>query len=416
MIIDVVMPKMGESVADGTIVKWHAKAGDRIGKDDIIFEISTDKVDSEIPSPASGILKEILVPEGETISVNTVVARIESGDTEKPKPLKDEQPAGPSKSDTAPADKKMFLSPVVKRMAQEHHIPEKTLLVLKGSGAGGRVTKKDVLKYLEKAGPAETGHPVPADETGGRGIPVDHMRGGTAVSRGESGARRIPMDHVRKQIAAHMVMSKKVAAHVTSMTEADVTGLAGLREKHKTAFRERTGAKLTMTAFFVHAVCRALKDYPLMNSSIADDDIVLKTDINIGVAVGVERGLIVPVIKNADILNVDGIARRLSDLVGRARAFNLSPDDVQGGTFSITNFGTVGNLMGTPIIHQPQVAILGVGAVKKRPVVINDAIAIRPMVYLSLSYDHRIIDGLYGGSFLEKIARLLENYSENMDI
>ncbi|MBN1999741.1 2-oxo acid dehydrogenase subunit E2 [candidate division KSB1 bacterium] len=397
MIVNMVMPKMGESITEGTIVKWRVKNGDRIGKDEIILEISTDKVDSEIPSPASGIVSEMLVQEGETVAVDTVIARIKTGQEEESVSLK----AGSKKKlhvpETAPVERKKFLSPVVKRIAREHAISVETLQSISGSGAAGRITKKDMLNFLqENAGQVA---PSPADRSS------THGRDQT-----------IPMDHVRKQMAEHMIFSKTVSAHVTSISEADVTGLVRLQEKNKKDFEKRTGAKLTLTAFFIHAVCRAIKEYPYVNSSVVENQIILKTDLNIGIAVGTARGLIVPVIRKADLLNVEGLALRLSDLVNRARTSRLEPDDVRDGTFSITNFGTVGNLMGTPIIHQPQVAILGIGAVKKRAMVINDAIAIRSMVFLSLSYDHRIIDGLYGGSFLEKIVQLLEKYSENFDL
>ena len=414
---NITMPQMGESIAEGTIVKWLKAVGDPVQRDEIILEISTDKVDSEIPSSESGVLAEILVQEGETVDVGTVIARIstdgEGVSEAEEKPA--EQAVAPAPETPAvtaagreKARPKGFLSPLVKKIARENNIPFEELENIPGTGAHGRVNKKDILSYIESrkapvAQPAvkEIAAPTPA------GPPVITP---SAVSVDER-VEIIPMDVMRKKIAEHMVLSKSTSAHVTSVAEVDMTRIANYREQVKKAFEAREGAKLTFTAFFVDAAVRAIREFPLINSSIDGDNILQKKYINIGFAVGMDKGLIVPVIKNADQLNLTGIARAITDLAYRARNKKLKPDDVQGGTFSMTNIGTFGNLFGTPIINQPQVAILGTGAIKKRPVVVNDAIAIRSMMYISLTYDHRIIDGLYGGSFLQRVVQILENYT-----
>lgn len=420
--IEVIMPQMGESIAEGTIVKWHKKVGDPVKKDETLLEISTDKVDSEIPSPSGGVLKKILVNENETVEVHTVIAHIESeGDGEairepekdapaesaEPQPSEEKTELAPVMEKSSPEQEKpkdRFFSPLVLNIARKESVSMGELENVPGTGAGGRVTKKDILKYIEdkKAGKAEE-RPVEASAA----PRVEVSRGGVEV---------VQMDAMRKKIAEHMVQSVKTSPHVSSVTEADMSRIYAFREKHKNAFEKREGFKLTYTPFMVDAVVKALKKYPLMNASIDGDKILMKKFINIGVAVALENGLIVPVIKNADEKNLTGLARAVQDLAVRARNKKLVPDEVQGGTFTITNPGIFGNLWGTPIISQPQLAILGVGVIKKRPVVIDDMIAIKPMVYISMSYDHRLIDGALGGMFLQTVVRNLENFDDKQSI
>ncbi len=427
MKVDMVMPQMGESIAEGTIVKWRKKVGDLVEKDELILEISTDKVDSEIPAPASGKLVEILAEEGKTVNVGVAIARIDT-DTDgeavvMPAAAPSKEKVAPAVSVQIPAEKtsiaidstsrevearpKRFFSPLVRRIAKEKGIPLSALETLTGSGANGRITKSDILDYIAN-------RQIPQPPKQPISVPSVEIPSPAPVAQplGLQGdlVEIIPMDHVRKRIAEHMVFSKHTAPHVTSVAEVDLTRIVNYRERVKDSFEQREGVKLTYTAFFVSAAARALKEYPLINSSVEGENILQKKYINIGFAVGMDRGLIVPVIKNVDQLSLLGIARALTDLSNRARGKQLKPEEVQGGTFSITNIGTFGNLFGTPIINQPQVAILGTGAIKKRPVVIDDAIAIRSMAYISLTYDHRIIDGLYGGSFLQRIVQLLENF------
>ena len=411
-IVDVIMPQMGESIAEGTITKWYKKVGDRIAKDETLLEISTDKVDSEIPSPSAGLVAELLFPEQKTVDVHTVIARIQ---TDVHAPLMPEpehvlaktqnlMPEAVSTIDSSlepaiitkgiSADTNRFFSPLVMSIARAEGISMSELEKIPGSGANNRVSKKDVLDYVElKNSQSSTAHIKPSNA----GTPS----GGVEV---------IKMDTMRKAIAEHMVRSVHTSAHVGSVTEADVSKIVAYREKHKADFEKKEGFKLTFTPFFVDAVVKAIKDFPLINSSVDGDSIILRKDINIGVAVALENGLIVPVVKHAAGKDFAGLARAVNDLSNRARTKKLAPDDVQGGTFTITNPGIFGNLFGFPIINQPQVAILGVGAIKKRPVVIDDAIAIRSMVYISMSYDHRIIDGALGGMFLQRIVQYLENF------
>ncbi len=419
MKVDMVMPQMGESLAEGTIVKWLKSVGDKVARDEIILEISTDKVDSEIPAPEPGTLVEILADEGETIKVGNVIARIDkeggssariesdSTDTAKEtaKEPQDKETESPRDDRT---ERKAFLSPVVKRIAQEHKLSLSVVENLQGSGSNGRITKQDILDYLEQEQPEED--QKPEKETKVTLEKEKQSQGPSATTGDEDDIQVVEMDHMRKRIAEHMVLSKRTAAHVTSVAECDVSRIVAFRERYKNRFSEQEGVKLTYTAFFVVAVAKTLKEFPLMNSSVQEDKILQKKKINIGIAVGMEKGLIVPVIKGADQLNLIGAQKRLSELAANARNKKLLPEDVQGGTFSITNIGTFGNLWGTPIINQPQVAILGTGAIKKRPIVVDDMIAIRSMLYLSLTYDHRIIDGLYAGSFLQRVVQLLENY------
>ncbi len=437
MKVDVVMPQMGESVVEGTLVKWHKKPGDRVKKDELLYEISTDKVDSEIEAPVGGILVEILVPEGETVPVGTKLAVIETeaeqaevsvreqtapqqkaksagnGDAESGSATEGRDEASPRVSAIKTVGKSgRFYSPLVRSIAEKEGISDEELEQIPGTGAGGRVTKKDILAYVaaRKAGEVSATRASATEAVQPAGAVVSPPGVAQGPVPGEDVVVE-PMTHIRKKIAEHMVLAKQTAAHVTSVAEADVTNLVRFRESTKQAFLEKMGVRLTYTSFFVEATAKALREFPYLNASIDGNNILLKRRINIGVAVAVDEGLIVPVIRDADALNLVGIARALHDLSTRARSKKLSPDDVQGGTFSITNIGTFGNLFGTPVIPVPQVGILGTGAIKKRPVVVeDDAIAIRHMMYISLTYDHRLIDGLYAGRFLQRVVALLENY------
>ncbi len=408
--VEMVMPKMGESITEGTILKWLKREGDSVEMDEIILEISTDKVDSEIPTPVPGKIVKILAQEGDVVEVGKPIAIIETDvesglkEAGSEAPQKEEaqkevseqsaeEPSVPKPQAPLPKKKesKRFYSPVVMNIAREHGIGFEELEQISGSGANGRVTKKDILRYLETR-EKETSRPAVAN------VPVN---GPVDV---------LPMDHVRKRIAEHMVLSKQTSAHVSLYTEVDMLAIDTILKRNKEEFKKREGFKLTYTPFIVEATVKALKEYPLLNASIDGDRILVKKYYNIGIAVAVENGLIVPNIFGADGQNLVGLARTINDLAVRARSKKLKPDEVQNGTFSISNFGVFGTLVGFPIINQPQVAILGVGAVKKRPVVINDAIAIRPMMYLSLTIDHRLIDGAMGSQFLERIRELLESY------
>ncbi len=438
--IDLVMPKMGESIAEGTIIKWTKKEGDRIERDETILEISTDKVDSEIPSTAAGVLAKILVGEGQTVAVGTPIAQIETdvaasvaaaptdGQAKpvdgKAAPLETKKveaavavPA-PAMAEAEPVSRqgKRFYSPLVRTIAKQENISMQELEAVPGTGVEGRVTKNDIMAYLESRSmpkPA-VGKPAPVPMPSVAARPTAPPMPAPAIIPSmpvdETRVEIVPMDHMRKRIAEHMVMSKQVSPHVYSVSECDMTNIVRYREAIKNEFEKREGTKLTFTPFFIDAVVRAIKDFPLINSSVDGDKVIMKKYINIGIAVALEQGLIVPVIKNSDSYNLVGLARATNDIAHRARNKQLKPEEVQNGTFSITNMGSFGNLFGIPVINQPQVAILGIGAIKKQPVVINDAIAIRDIVYLSLSYDHRIIDGAYGGQFLERVVHYLENF------
>jgi 2-oxoglutarate dehydrogenase E2 component (dihydrolipoamide succinyltransferase) len=422
---NVIMPQMGESIAEGTITKWMKKVGEHVDRDEPLFEISTDKVDAEIPSPAAGLLAQILVNENETVAVNTVVAVIngEGAALAAPPPMaaapKPEvtpfaAPRVPTPATapgapplTAPAtepaqagEEEVRTSPLVRRIAREHNVD---LSRVRGTGLGGRVSKKDILDYLEQrdvgraAAPSPPAPPLP--------MPPPAVTFTGAV-------QSVPMTPMRRQIAEHMVTSLRTSAHVYTVVEAEMTRVVATRERFKDEFERRHGIKLTYTAFFVRACVEAIKEFPIINSSVEGTNIIYKRDVNIGLAVALENGLIVPVIKRADEKNFLGVARAVQDLADRARTKRLSVDDVQGGTFTITNPGSFGGLFGLPIINQPQVAILGVGTIEKRPVVRDDAIAIRHMVYLSISYDHRVIDGAVAERFMRKVKTILENWDE----
>ena len=429
---NVVMPQMGESIAEGTIVRWIKKVGDAIDRDEPLFEISTDKVDAEIPSPAAGVLTEIKVQEGETVAVNSVVATIgNAGDAAGPSPTPaalpeaavgqteaspaaavraPEKPRTAARAGAAPQDgsdddaqadedaRRHKSSPLVRRIAQEHHVD---IAQIQGTGLSGRVTKQDILDYIESAKARET--PAPA-------APPAAPQGGPVFKSGEN-VQVVPMSVMRKKIAEHMVLSAHTSPHVYSVYEVNFARVAALREKKKAAY-EAAGARLTFTAFIAKAAIDALRQFPIVNASIDGDNIVYKKDINLGIAVALDNGLVVPVIRNADEKNLLGLSRAINDVANRARTKKLNPEEVQSGTFTITNPGIFGALYGLPLINQPQVAILGVGAIEKRPVVIDDAIAIRPVCHLTLGHDHRLVDGADAGRFLAFLKDRLENFDE----
>jgi 2-oxoglutarate dehydrogenase E2 component (dihydrolipoamide succinyltransferase) len=445
MSTNVIMPQMGESVAEGTITKWLRKVGEPIGRDEPLFEISTDKVDAEIPSPAAGILSQILVKENETVAVNTVVAVIDGEGTATAAPAKEAEeqvsaapsaPAAaepptpaPASPDTAPAavpsaspeSAEVRSSPLVRRIARDYQVD---LTQVRGTGSGGRISKKDILDYVEQRQSAAAARavavPAPSEPQPSVAQPFSPpaspprtaVQPAPAPSAFAGTAQVVQMSPMRRQIAEHMVASKRTSAHVYTVFEVEMTKVVEARERQRAEFERRNGFKLTYTPFFVRAAVEAIRDNPAINSSVEGTSIIYKRDVNVGVAVALEAGLIVPVIKRADEKNFLGIARAVQDLAERARNKRLSVEDVQGGTFTITNPGSFGGLFGLPIINQPQVAILGVGAIEKRPVVRDDAIAIRTMAYLSLSYDHRVIDGAVAEKFLGRIKQILENWSE----
>ena len=419
----IIMPKLGESIQEGTITKWFVKEGDTIEEDDILFEVATDKVDSEIPSPVDGVVTKILYPENSLIPVGEVLALINLGGEAQQQPEeKHTEPASkdnlvPKSENTSTESKKhlsnRFYSPLVKTIAKEENISLDELEQIKGSGANGRVQKKDILGYLENKSSVSEKLEQPLIQQPAHKTPAP-------VSVG-AGDQIIEMDRIRKLIADHMVMSKQVSAHVTSVVEADVTELVFWRNKNKDEFQQKYGGKITFMPVFTEAVAAALTEFPLLNSSVDGDRIIMKKDINIGIAVAKPDGnLIVPVIKNAEQKNLVGLTKELNRLADAARSNKLSLDEIQGGTFTITNFGSFRNLIGTPIINQPQVAILATGSIEKKPAVLEtptgDAIVIRHKMFLSLSYDHRIIDGALGGAFLRKIADILEQFNINRSI
>jgi len=427
---------MGESIVEGTLTKWLKKPGDTVERDEPLFEISTDKVDTEIPSPAAGTLTEVLVQEGETVGINTVVARIgEAGGAAAPAPAKPTEaaPAPPATSAPGPAvepepaqaaqsaaqsiepeeasaDPAGPLSPLVRKMARENNID---LGKVKGTGAGGRITKQDVELHLSQK---SAGTPEPQSSTAGP-YPVTPGPAPTPVpgqAQPQAKTRIEPLGTMRTKIAEHMLMSQATSAHVTTIHKVDMTKVVKMRAKNKDDFQTRYGISLTYLPFVTRATVEALRAFPYLNASIEGSNIIFHNEINIGIAVALDNGLIVPVIRQADEKNVLGLQRSIVDLAARARARQLKPDEVAGGTFSISNFGSFGSLMATPVINQPQVAILGVGTVEKVPVVIDDAIAIRSVMYLSLSFDHRLVDGALGDQFTGKIKHILENWSEEV--
>ncbi|WP_346858303.1 dihydrolipoamide acetyltransferase family protein [uncultured Draconibacterium sp.] len=427
---NIVMPKLGESIQEGTITKWFVKEGDTVEEDDMLFEVATDKVDSEIPSPVDGVITKILYAEDSLVAVGEVLAVISlDGEQEETSTEEVAEETKTEKAETVSEESEnsvddsrklsnRFYSPLVKTIAKEENVSLEELESIEGTGAGGRVQKKDILAYIENKGTAAPAAKAQPAKTAS--APVVERKAPMPVSIG-AGDAVIEMDRVRKLIADHMVMSKQVSPHVTSVVEADVTELVLWRNKNKNAFQEKYGDKITFMPIFTEAVAAALAEYPLVNSSVDGDKIILKKDINVGIAVAKPDGnLIVPVIKNAEQRNLIGITKELNRLANAARTNKLEPAEIQGGTFTITNFGSFGNIIGTPIISQPQVAILATGIIEKKPAVLEtpsgDVIAIRHKMYLSLSYDHRIIDGALGGAFLRRIADLLEQFDTNRAI
>lgn len=440
-VIDLVMPKLGESIMEATILKWLKQPGDAVEQDETLLEIATDKVDSEVPSTAAGILQELLFRVNDVVPIGAVIARINTGNgvaahavpaktaVAAPAPAEEiesipYQPVAVAPPAPSHNNGPRFYSPLVLKIVQEEGISMSELEAIPGTGQDGRVSKKDVLAYLETKGKAPVVSPPAAPAAVQPALSVAQPRTeaaeetGLQVSTYQGNVEIVELDRMRRLIAKHMVDSKHTSAHVTSFTEADVTNLVLWREKVKKEFEKRENDKITFTPLFVEAVVKSLKKFPWLNSSIDGDKLIVKKDIHIGMATALPNGnLIVPVIKHADQLNLVGLSKKVNGLANAARNNKLSPDDIQGGTFTLTNVGTFGSLMGTPIINQPQVAILAVGAIKKRPVVIEtaqgDSIAIRHMMYLSLSYDHRIIDGSLGSTFLNAVARELEDFDVN---
>jgi pyruvate dehydrogenase E2 component (dihydrolipoamide acetyltransferase) len=460
MAVDIVMPQMGESIFEGTITKWLKKPGDKVERDEPLFEISTDKVDAEIPSPSAGVLKEIKVGEGQTVPIQTIVGVIDAAGSaaasSAPAPAKPvasapapakapaaaappptiSRPAAPapatapvaaSSSSSSSTSERIHSSPLVRRMAKEHGID---LSTIEGTGAGGRISKQDIEAVIAAGGtpaaapptysapsPAPSSRPAPPPPSAAQGVSGGqvHVALETAVPREKMyfGNYEVqPMSPMRQRIAEHMVASKRVSAHVYSVDEIDMTKVAALRAKSKDEFEKRYETKLTFMPFFVKAAVAGLRAYPTLNASLDGTNIILHKEINVGIAVALDWGLLVPVVKNADEKNILGIQRNMNDLAERARSKKLKPEEVQESTFSITNPGVFGGLFGLPVISQPNVGILGLGAIEKRPVVINDSIAIRSMCYVTLSYDHRVVDGAIAHQFLHKVKETLENWSE----
>ncbi len=441
---EIKMPKLGESITEGTIVSWSVKVGDMIQEDDVLFEVNTAKVSAEIPSPVAGKVVEILYKEGDTVAVGTVVAIIDldgegaaEGETTHEETVKEEVPASqsPAQQEVAKpvvAEEERWYSPVVIQLAREAKIPKEELDSIQGTGYEGRLSKKDIKDYIDKkkrgvSGDSKPSAPVAAPAASKPSVaaasaPASPKSSPAAPSESKSsapvtmpGVEVKEMDRVRRIIADHMVMSKKVSPHVTNVVEVDVTRLVRWREKNKDAFFRREGVKLTYMPVITEAVAKALATYPQVNVSVDGYNILFKKHINVGIAVSLNDGnLIVPVVHDADRLNLNGLAVAIDSLALKARDNKLMPDDIDGGTFTITNFGTFKSLFGTPIINQPQVAILGVGYIEKKPAVIEtpegDTIAIRHKMYLSLSYDHRVVDGMLGGNFLHFIADYLESW------
>jgi len=430
--VDVVMPQMGESIVEGTLTRWLKKKGDRVERDEPLFEISTDKVDTEIPSPAAGVLSEVLVEEGKTVAISTVVGRIsDTGSAEASASVPTERqgaeisapaaaapPPPPPQPAPEPVAEAGPLSPLVRRMAREYNIDLKQV---KGSGAGGRITKQDLEAYMSAQGArtmAQSVAPLPPTPPAPAPVPIAAPAPQVVapLPRAEGARTRVEaMSNMRAKIAEHMVFSKRTSAHVTTVHKVDMTRVAKMRARNKAEVQSRYGFSLTYLPFVTRAAAEALRAFPIVNGSVEGTNIIYHNDINIGIAVALENGLIVPVIRNADEKTVLGLQRAIVDLSTRARSRQLKPDEVQGGTFSITNFGSFGSIFATPVINQPQVAILGCGAVTKEPVVTeDDAIAIRSMAYLALTFDHRIIDGALADQFTARVKQVLEGWSEEV--
>ncbi len=449
-LVDLVMPKLGESIMEATILKWHKKPGDAIKQDETVLDIATDKVDSEVPSTAEGVIEEILFKENDVVPIGTVIAKIRVGanaavSNNQPAPAAKQeeyedakvveeipyQPIGNKQQTTGNNENKVrFYSPLVLNIAQQEGISMAELENIPGTGQEGRVSKKDILAYV--AGKATSNQPQGTNQQVQEVSVLPTANEQQTINNEQRTTNNIPalytgnvevieMDRMRKLIAKHMVDSKHTSAHVTSFAECDVTNLVLWREKVKKDFEKREGEKITYTPLFIEAIVKCIKKYPWLSSSVDGDKIIIKKDLNIGMATALPNGnLIVPVIKNADRLNLVGLTQQVNNLANAARTGKLRPDDTTGGTFTLTNVGTFGSIMGTPIINQPQVAIMAVGAIKKRPMVIEtpqgDSIAIRHMMYISLSYDHRIIDGALGSTFLNAVSKELENFDGNRSI
>lgn len=432
--VELVMPKMGESIMEATILKWRKKPGDRVELDEPVLDIATDKVDSEIPSPVAGTVVEILFQENDVVAINKTIAIIETEASASQLAVSTPASAAVAAADVPyvpsaqgqpteqiASTEDRFYSPLVRTIAKEEGVSQAELDRIPGSGQDGRVNKKDILAYVAQRGKANFDGPypqpqpaekTPAPATPQPAAPVAPAAPAVSIS---GNVEIVEMDRMRKLIADHMVMSKHVSPHVTSFVEVDVTNLVNWRTRIKDQFKKQYGENITFTPIFVEAVARAIRDFPMVNSSVDGTRIIVRKDVNIGMAAALPSGnLIVPVIKNADFLNLAGLTKTVNDLANRARQNKLKPDETQGGTFTLTNVGTFGNVMGTPIINQPQVAIMATGAIRKKPAVLEtehgDVIAIRQMMFLSLSYDHRVVDGMLGGSFLRRVADYLEQF------
>jgi len=438
---ELIMPKMGESISEATVIRWLKNEGDRIEADEAVLEVATDKVDSEVPSPEAGILSKLLCGEGDVVQVSAPVAIIETDSAAESEPVSapvvEESPAPtPEKAieetievaaaTVAPVvsnNGDRFYSPLVMNIARTEGITMEQLETVPGTGKNGRVTKKDILAFVKNgvaqvAPAAQTSSPVATPAAPAPAVKTQPSKPAVSLNPGDE---IIAMDRMRKLIADHMVNSKQTSPHVSSFVEADVTNLVNWRNKHKKAFQEKEGERLTFTPLFVEAAVKAIKDFPMINIEVDGDNIIKRKSINIGMAAALPSGnLIVPVIKNADTKNLVGLAREVNDLAIRARQNALKPDEISGGTYTLTNVGTFGNLMGTPIINQPQVAIMATGAIVKKPAVIEteygDMIGIRHFMYLSHSYDHRVVDGALGGMFVKRMAEYLENWDVNREI
>jgi len=413
---DIIMPKMGESIEEATITNWFVKEGDKIEEDDVLLEIATDKVDSEIPSPVAGVVKKLLFKQDETVAVGTVIAKIDMGGA----PGKEEIEVEPDEREenTGESGQKIgeksgkkdvyssqgrFYSPLVLKIAREENISQPELETISGSGINGRVQKQDILAYVENRKEKSPSKPEPSS---------------VKLSEGDE---VVEMSRMRKLIAEHMVKSKQISAHVTNMLEIDVTNVVEWRNRVKDEFQKKHGVKLTYLPVFLEATVKALKDFPQINASVSGDKIIIKKNINLGIAVALpDNNLIVPNIKSADNLNITGITKRMNELANAARTNKLNPDDISGGTFTVTNFGTFKNDTGSPIINQPEVAILAIGTIRKKPAVLEtehgDVIAIRHIMWISLTYDHRIVDGALGGSFLRRLGDYIESFRKDTDL
>lgn len=439
--VDLIMPKMGESIMEATILRWVKKVGDPVESDETILEIATDKVDSEVPSPAAGIIAEILYKENDVVAVGKPIAVIQTGAAaaaSAPAATDKAAAAGEAGSQAAPqpagadvasltaalvepvpaSGNGRFYSPLVKNIAKAENIGPSELDSIPGTGHEGRVTKKDILVYVENR---RSNPPVPAAAPPPAPAPRPEAAAPRPAASLSGNVEIVEMDRMRKLISDHMVMSKRVSAHVTSFVEADVTNIVNWRDRNKDAFQKKYGEKITFTPIFIEAIVRAIGDFPMINVSVEENRIMVKKDVNIGMATALPSGnLIVPVIRNASFLNLPGLTRSVNDLADRARQNKLRPEEIQDGTFTLTNVGTFGNVMGTPIINQPQVAILATGAIRKKPAVVEteygDLIAIRQLMFLSLSYDHRVVDGALGGSFLRRVADYLEGFDMKREI